>query len=304
MSSQPKHGKHAKGSQEAKSSQVAQPSQQQASATPGSSAKTQVFQAGKGSSASAQAPSASTHANTKVLNALPAIEADKTLPIDTETPWEEGANGEGKTRWAGDAYPENTQVVGEDAADFSSALNSMPADFSGVKKKKRSKKTVAIVLGVIVAVIVVAYGVGVGVFSNYFFPNTKLGPVDASMKSNAQVEEELSNSIASYTITASGAGFTYTASAKDAGLTVDAQQIVQRAHEELPAWQWPYLLVKSYQQRNDVSDALASTYDSAGLAENIKQAARRGSSERTAGFCKHSSDKETRSSMSARPWSP
>ena len=156
--------------------------------------------------------------------------------------------------------------------------NAEMGDFPGFsamspKKKRNRKKIAAIVGGSIGGVIVVAYIVGLIVFTNLFFPNTKVGSIDASMKTSAEVAQQIDASIGSYSLKVKAAnGFTFETSSTDAGLAVDSASVTQKMHEATPGWQWPYWLAKGLSSEIDLSDYAASTYDETGLAQSVAQA--------------------------------
>lgn len=125
-----------------------------------------------------------------------------------------------------------------------------PVAFADEKAKrkvdrKKVKKVLGIVCGSIAGLLVAAYLVGIAIFSNWFFPGTSIGAIDASMRSSAEVAAQLDEAVGDYQLTVSGDGFNYTIDTARAGVKIDSAEIVKKMHEALPAWQWPYLLSQS-----------------------------------------------------------
>lgn len=125
-----------------------------------------------------------------------------------------------------------------------------PVAFADEKAKKKVdckkvKKVLGIVCGSIAGLLVAAYLAGIAIFSNWFFPGTSIGAIDASMRSSAEVAAQLDEAVGDYQLTVSGDGFNYTIDTTRAGVKIDSAAIVKKMHEALPAWQWPYLLSQS-----------------------------------------------------------
>lgn len=121
------------------------------------------------------------------------------------------------------------------------------AAFEGASAEPQRKSSAGKVVAVIIAVIVAVYLVGVGFFSHWYYPNTKVGTVDASLLATGQLADQLESSVSDYSLTVTGMGFSYTANSSDAGLKLDGQAVAKSVHAALPAWQWPYLLAQSLQ---------------------------------------------------------
>ena len=134
-----------------------------------------------------------------------------------------------------------------DAFQFGAVSPATPAEGKEKKKtdSKKVKKILGIVFGSIAGLLVAAYLVGIAIFSNWFFPDTSIGAIDASMRSSAEVAAQLDEAVGDYQLTVSGDGFNYTIDTARAGVKIDSAEIVKKMHEALPAWQWPYLLSQS-----------------------------------------------------------
>ena len=101
--------------------------------------------------------------------------------------------------------------VRESVIDGSGAYNSFehdafqfgavsPATSAEGKEKKKTdskkvKKILALVFGSIAGLLVATYLVGIAIFSNWFFPATSIGAIDASMRSSAEVAAQLPQNI-------------------------------------------------------------------------------------------------------------
>jgi hypothetical protein len=161
------------------------------------------------------------------------------------------AYGDGQV-YASD-YPEYASAYGNPGGTGMGAVNSAGQfDMGEPKKKRNAGKILGIVFGSIAGVLLLAYVIGIVIFSNLFYPGTSIGSIDASMKSNADVKQELESAVSNYKLTVSGDGFSYTIDTAQADVSIDADAIVSQMHESLPAWQWPYLLTKSQHALTDL----------------------------------------------------
>ena len=112
-------------------------------------------------------------------------------------------------------------------------------------KKRNVGKVVGIVFGVIIGLLLIAYIIGAVVFMGRFFPNTKIGDLDISMMPNEEVASALDKTVDSYTLDVVGNGFNYKTTAKDIGLSIDSQAIVDAMHANLSPWAWPVLVFQN-----------------------------------------------------------
>lgn len=161
------------------------------------------------------------------------------------------AYGDGQV-YASD-FPEYASAYGNPGGAGMGAVNSAGQfDMVEPKKKRNTGKILGIVFGSIAGVLLLAYIIGIVIFSNLFYPGTSIGSIDASMKSNADVKQELESAVSNYKLTVSGDGFSYTIDTAQADVSIDADAIVSQMHESLPAWQWPYLLTKSQHALTDL----------------------------------------------------
>ena len=128
-----------------------------------------------------------------------------------------------------------------------------------VKKRKNGKKIAAIVGGSIAAALVLVYLGGTAIFSNWFYPGTKIGAIDASLKSTQEVTEALDSVVSNYQVNISGDGFTASVDASNVGVKIDSEHIAQQMHYALPGWQWPLLITQS---EHDLTGLFTAEYSS------------------------------------------
>lgn len=114
-----------------------------------------------------------------------------------------------------------------------------------VKKHKNGKKIAAIVCGSIAGALALVYLVGTAIFSNWYFPGTRIGAIDASMRSTQEVSAALDAAVSNYQVSISGLNFSTHVDASNVGVKIDSEHIAQEMHYVLPAWQWPFLLAQT-----------------------------------------------------------
>lgn len=112
-------------------------------------------------------------------------------------------------------------------------------DSDGGRKGGSKKKVAFIVAGIILALLLAAYVAGVAVFSGRFYPSTSMGKLDLSMKSLDEAAALVAEAEADYALNVSGQGVDFTISAEQSGVSVDAQEIVQAAADDIQPFMWP-----------------------------------------------------------------
>lgn len=143
-------------------------------------------------------------------------------------------------------------------------------EFELTKKRRRNAgKVVAITLGAIVGVAALVYVAGVIAFSNLMMPNTVIGEMDVSLKSNNDVAQMVEEEASKYTLDVIGNGFSYRTDAKGVGLKIDSYGVVDAVHQDLPSWQWPALV---FQSKHDETDCFKTTYSPIQYQEDVKAA--------------------------------
>ena len=144
-----------------------------------------------------------------------------------------------------------------------------PATVATAQRRRKTRKVVAIVFGVLIALVAIAY-VGVAVyFSGHFMPNTKLGNVDVSLMSAHDAERALASEVGGYKLTIDGQGFSTTISASDAGLDFDESSIVKNSLSQVDNWLWPMELVKG---QHSAAEEVSGAYDTSGIDAKIRAA--------------------------------
>ncbi len=157
-------------------------------------------------------------------------------------------------------------------SDKQDASNAVPktVTLAEANKKAKTRKTVAIVLGSIVGVIALVYLGGVLVFTNLFFPQTRIADIDISLKNADEVHDILQSTMDDYKFKVQGEGLDITITSSQAGMSLDSQTITEDMHSRVNPWAWPVevftehdeteSLVASY-ATNDLSGILAAAAD-------------------------------------------
>ncbi len=172
------------------------------------------------------------------------------------------------------ASREAGQLFVSDAYDPDRALGvqavAQPAE---LEKKRNAKKIVGIVCACIFGALAVVYLAGVVVFSNWYYPGTVIGSIDASMKSTGDVESELLSAVKGYRVRVTGDGFDCELDMTEMGVSVDADTIAEKMHAALPAWQWPLLISQQNHQLTDlfVADYSGSSKLNDAIREKVDQ---------------------------------
>ena len=181
------------------------------------------------------------------------FDADETVAFDA-------VSGEGQTREVlDDGY----------VAAFDAYTPAVPSNQENEPKKKRNAKKIAgIVCASIAGALALVYVAGIIVFSNWYYPGTTIGSIDASMKSTGDVKDELLSAVNGYKVRIVGDGFDYELDMAKVGVTIDADTIARQMHDALPAWQWPVLIS---QQNHRLTDLFVTDYSgSTELNDNIR----------------------------------
>ena len=134
------------------------------------------------------------------------------------------------------------------------------------EKKRRHKKIGLIVAGAFAGLLILVYIAGILFFSTHFYPNTKIGSFDLSLKSQSEASQILSDGKDSYALSVNGQGLDLTLSGKEIGLTLDPNSVAEMALHDVALWKWPVEVFGV----NDRSAHLTATYNKAEIAEVIK----------------------------------
>lgn len=127
---------------------------------------------------------------------------------------------------------------------------------SSVTPRARHKKA-AIAWISIGIVLLVLYVAGIILFSSLFFPRTRIAFIDASLKSDTQLEQALNDAFSAYEIALSADGFHETITTRDMNLRIDAEHIVKEMQHRQAAWMWPYALIVGHYDYSSLLQAKA-----------------------------------------------
>ena len=152
----------------------------------------------------------------------------------------------------------------EEIAGFTPAF-----DLESAQKPRKVLKRVGIVLGSIVGVLAIVYVAGIAIFSNWFLPNTTIGPIDVSLKSSDEAAQLIDAHIKDYKVDVTGGAFSYRTTAEEMGLSANSRTIVEDVHKDLEAWKWPVLLADG---AHDESDCISLSYLESATAIDVKDA--------------------------------
>ena len=115
-------------------------------------------------------------------------------------------------------------------------------------------------------VLLVLYLAGVIVFSNLFFPRSRIAFIDASLKSDKQLEQALTDAFDAYEIELTGEGLHDKITTHDMNLHIDAVNIVKEMHHRQVAWIWPVALIAGH---HDYSSLLQTNADKDALTQVV-----------------------------------
>ncbi len=135
------------------------------------------------------------------------------------------------------------------------------------------------IAGIVLAAIVAIYLIGTLLFSVVFPPGTKLGSFDLSFKTTGDAENRIDEALKNYTISVSGDGFSFNASAAQTGLAVNSKNAVEAARADLNGWAWPILLI---QGNHDETDKLTVTGDTGSITQLAQDAVNQFNAQQTA----------------------
>ncbi len=157
-----------------------------------------------------------------------------------------------------DTSDEDDQVIG-----FVEAATKEPKDYT------KLKKGLAIGFGSFFALLLIVYIVGVVVFSDRLYPNTKLGDMDVSMQTSADLHQTMSNRIEGYILTVTGPnGFSQRVSASDIDLALDGSVTLSQMVPNRSPFTWPVDIFMSH----DISENVATSYNLAIVQSTISSA--------------------------------
>ena len=145
-------------------------------------------------------------------------------------------------------------------------------------RKRRSPLRVAlIVLAVLVALLAIAYGAGVAVFSNVYYPNTTIMGVDVSLRTASAAASDLSAKASRYSLTLSADDFEWEFTASEGGIDVDVDAVAADALAGNEPLKWPVRLYSACRDAGSGAYAPSDegypvTYDADALEESVTEA--------------------------------
>ena len=163
----------------------------------------------------------------------------------------------------GDGIEEGVSDEDDFATGFIEATTKEPKDYT------KLKKGLAIGFGSFFALLLIVYIVGVVVFSDRLYPNTRLGDMDVSMQTSADLHQTMSNRIEGYILTVTGPnGFSQRISASDIGLALDGSVTLSQMVPNRSPFTWPVDIFMSH----DISENVATSYNLAIAQSTVSSA--------------------------------
>lgn len=96
-----------------------------------------------------------------------------------------------------------------------------------------------IVGGSIIALLIVIYVAGCVYFSSHYLPNTTVNGKDVSLKSSAELANEMASDVQNYTAHISGDGVNLTLSGSDVNLALDVDTYIDASRKQVISLLWP-----------------------------------------------------------------
>lgn len=127
--------------------------------------------------------------------------------------------------------------------------------------RRRTRRVILIVL----AVLAIVYLAGVTVFSNVFYPNTRMGSRDISLQPPSSVAQTAQDLGANYSVQVTGQGLNFRLSSQDLGVNVDGDAVARDALHMYSAWEWPVQVFLSH----DVSESLSNGINANGVKQAV-----------------------------------
>lgn len=138
-------------------------------------------------------------------------------------------------------------------------------------KKGSAGKATAIAVGVVAVLLAGTYVGGSLYFQDRFFPNTKLGTIDVSMKTAQELGGILSAQAEDYKLQVTGDEFDQAFTAEELGFSFQKDSEVAQLLEGRNPWLWPAELFASH----DVTSKLVATCDEATAGKTITKAVKK-----------------------------
>lgn len=136
------------------------------------------------------------------------------------------------------------------------------------RRRLSAPKIIGIIAGVIIGLLLIVYVAGSVYFIGHFMPNTTLGTHDVSLKTAAEVQTMLDDALNDYAVSVTGQGFSLKLSAKDAGVSLDGDNIANAALDSTNPWFWPLEITRMH----DETDSLIASSRGTGLDTAVQAA--------------------------------
>lgn len=137
------------------------------------------------------------------------------------------------------------------------------------KDRTKLKKGLAIGFGSVFGLLLIIYLVGVFVFADRLYPNTKFGDLDVSMQTSAELRDTLNNRVEGYSLSVKNKnGFACTISSSDIGLAVDGNVTLSQMVPNRTSLTWPIDIFQSH----DISKNVDTSYNLAIVQSTISGA--------------------------------
>lgn len=156
-------------------------------------------------------------------------------------------------------------------ASASDGASFAPAAFGTASSQvvpKRRKRIPLILASVALVLLAAIYAAGAVYFSNHFYPSTTMGALDLSMKTIDEAVDALTRAEEGYQLKVTGQGLNFTVSAQEGGIAVDAQKVMESAHDDVQYLLWPLRIFGIH----DAASHLAATSDSGTLGTTVNAA--------------------------------
>ncbi|WP_186365717.1 L,D-transpeptidase family protein [Enorma burkinafasonensis] len=149
------------------------------------------------------------------------------------------------------------------------------------KPRRRGRLVRRLLLG-IVLLVGIAYGAGVAVFSNIYYPGTTIAGADVSLVDSGSAAARIRSSVNRYTLTVEGAGFSWQYAPEDPDELISASAAAEATLAQNEPFKWPVRLYEAVTApREQATSAplelgaepdfslFASDFDRAGFEESL-----------------------------------
>ncbi len=131
------------------------------------------------------------------------------------------------------------------------------SQYAPTPKKRKSFRTVWIIIGALITTIALLYLLGVWVFSFMFLPNSKISSIDVSFKTADTVEQELASYFEAFSVDVTGPDLNFKVDATSANISADTKKIVQDVLLNVDTRLWPLEIFESHDYSQEISNNLS-----------------------------------------------